>query len=361
VPPYIFLHVTSRTGVALITPSLRAYGWTLPVIILLGTVSSAAEAVGIGLFLPLLDPSWTTQVSSPGHSGVVNRLLASATGLLPEKNRIGFMAAVILTALLLKASVAYLNAILSARKNLQIGHELRCAVFSQLLNSGYAFVSKNEWGKLLDVLSTQTWRSTQALSAAISAITNICTFVVFGSLLLLISWRLTLSVTLGMLILSAVVRWITWPVKMHGEEAVQLNGTLGERMVDGLLGMRTIESFNLQSHLRSRFEDTSDKVRAAFMRVEAWSSLVTPCADISSSLLLLALVVIASGIGTPWPVLVVTVMMLYRLQSPFKQLESARVQWAGLNAHPKVCANCWSEPLRDLAPDHMSPLVHSTD
>jgi subfamily B ATP-binding cassette protein MsbA len=238
---------------------------------------------------------------------------------------------VILIALVVKAVVSYASAILSARKNLDIGHALRSEVFSQLLNSGYAFVARNDWGKLLDVLSTETWRSTQALAAASLAITALCTLVVFSALLLLISWQLTLAVAVGMVLLSLGVRWVTRPVTLHGEEAVRLNGMLGEHMVDGILGMRTAETFNLQAHLQDRFEDASDKVRAAFLRVELWSNIVNPCADISSSLLLLALMVVSAGVGTPWPVLVVTVMMIYRLQSPFKQLENARVAWAGLS------------------------------
>lgn len=312
-------------------PSLRAYGWALPVIILLGTLSSAAEAIGIGLFLPVLDPAYLEKGPQALHLGAVNRVLSGATAILPGASHTLVTVAVILVALLLKASISYSNALFSARKNLQIGHELRCSVFSQLLNSGYAFVSRNEWGKLLDVLSTETWRSTQALAAAISLITNSCTILVFGALLLLISWRLTLAVAVGMAVLSATMRWITHPVTRHGEDAVRLNGQLGECMVDGILGMRTIETFNLQPHLRSRFNQASDKVRAAFLLVEAWSNLVGPCADISSSLFLLALAVVSTSIGTPWPVLVVTVMMIYRLQLPFKQLESARVTWAALS------------------------------
>ena len=34
---------------------LRSYPWVLPCIVLLGTVASLAEGVGIGLLIPLLD------------------------------------------------------------------------------------------------------------------------------------------------------------------------------------------------------------------------------------------------------------------------------------------------------------------
>jgi subfamily B ATP-binding cassette protein MsbA len=309
---------------------LRAYGWTLPLIIALGTLSSIAEAVGIGLFLPVLDPGYLAGRAPGTHTGTIPALLAKLSAI-PGTSRVAVIVAVILAALILKAVIAYANAVLSARKNLELGHTLRCEVFSSLLNSGYAFVSRNDWGKLLDVLSTETWRSTQALAAAILAITSLCTLIVFSALLLLISWQLTLAVAIGMVVLSLAVRWISRPVKRHGEEAVRLNGKLGEHMVDGILGMRTVETFNLQNHLRNRFQHSSDEVRAAFLRVETWSSLVNPCADVSSSLFLLALVIVSAGSGTPWPVLVVTVMMIYRLQAPFKQLENSRVTWAGLS------------------------------
>jgi ATP-binding cassette, subfamily B, bacterial MsbA len=316
----------------LLRQALGAYGRVLPVIIVLGTLSSAAEAVGIGLFLPLFQPTYLVQDSKTLPRGVMNHVFASVTTSYPQASRTSIIVTFILGALALKAAMSYSTGLLSAKKNLQIGHGLRSRVFAQLLNSGYAFVSRNEWGKLLEILSTETWRTTEACGAAISLITNACTVLVFVVLLLVLSWQLTFGVAVGMIILSVALRWIRRPVKRHGEKAVELNGKLGELMVDGILGVRTIEAFNLQDYMESRFNKASDQVRGALLSVEAWSGLVNPCAEISSSLLLLGLLLFSANLGTPWPVLLVTVMMIYRLQMPFKQLETARVNWAALHS-----------------------------
>jgi subfamily B ATP-binding cassette protein MsbA len=309
---------------------LKAYGRTLPIIVVLGILSSTAEAVGIGLFLPLLEPSYP--VAGPGivHGGVLARAFAAVIGVFPQMGKTGVIVSVILAALALKAAISYANGLLSAHKNLQIGHELRSRMFHQILDSGYAFVSQNEWGNLLETLSNETWRTTEALSAAISLIINACTVVVFVTLMLFLSWRLTVAIALCMLLLSTALRWIRMPVAKHGEKAVKLNARLGELMVDGILGVRTIEAFNLQRFMHQQFAKASDRVRGAFLRVEAWSGLVNPCAEISSSLLLLGILLLAMKFGAQWPVVIVTVMMMYRLQMPFKQLETARVNWSKL-------------------------------
>jgi len=305
--------------------SLKAYGKSLPLIVLLGFLSSVAEATGIGLFLPLLQPM------NGNHGGIVVQALARTAGAFPQLGRTGATVVCILAALLLKAAVSYANGMLSARKNHQIGHELRSRLYAHILNSGHAFVSQNEWGTLLETLSTQTWRTTEALSASISMIINACTVVVFVALLLFLSWRLTLGIAICMLFLSAALRYIRRPVAKYGDKAVELNGKVGELMVDGILGVRTIELFNLQRTMHSQFETASDRVRAAFLRVESWAGLVNPCAEISSSLVLLGLVLMSLQLDSQWPVVIVTVMMIYRLQMPFKQFETARVNWSALH------------------------------
>jgi subfamily B ATP-binding cassette protein MsbA len=310
---------------------LRAYGRIFPIIVLLGILSSAAEAVGIGLFLPLLEPTYLVAGPVASQRSVIARTLAAVESTFSGMGRTGIIVGFILTALTLKAILSYTNGWLSARKNLQIGHTLRSRLFDQLLNSGYAFVSQSEWGKLLETLSTQTWRTTEALSAAISLIVNACTVLVFVILLLFLSWKLTLAIAICMLLLSTALRWIRQPVAKYGEKAVELNGRLGELMVDGILGVRTIEAYNLEEFMHSQFAKASDRVRAAFLRVETWSGLVNPCAEVSSSLLLLGLIVLSIHLGAQWPIVIVTVMMIYRLQMPFKQLETARVNWSALH------------------------------
>jgi subfamily B ATP-binding cassette protein MsbA len=310
----------------LLRPSLQAYGQILPLVVALGIISSAAEAVGIGLFLPLFDPRYVG--SNQTYGGVIGRIVAGATAQFPRIGRTGVLVILILSALAIKAAISYSNGLLSTGKNLQIGHELRSRLYAQLLNSGYTFVSHNEWGTLLETLSMETWRTTEALSAAVSLITNACTVAVFVALLLFLSWRLMIAVAFCMLVISTVLRWIRHPVARHGQRAVELNGKLGELMVDGILGVRTIEAFNLQDHIQSRFDQASDRVRKALIKVERWSGLVSPCAEISSSLLLLGLLLLSMGFKAEWPVLLVTVMMIYRLQVPFKQLETARVAWS---------------------------------
>lgn len=307
-------------------PLLASYGAVLPIIIVLGILSALSEAIGIGLFLPLLQPKTLADAGSSTHTNGALRSVLQALGA----HRTSVLAAVILACLVLKAGITYVNGLLSARKSLQVGHELRGRVFEQLLNSGYSFVGQNEWGALLETLATETWRTVEALTAAVSLLTSACTILVFGAFLLLLSWPLTLGVGFGLAALSLGLSLVRRPVRRHGEEAAALNAKLGELMVDGILGVRTIESFNLQETMQRRFLEASGRVRAALLRMETWSALVNPCADISSSLLLLGLIVLSLNLGAEWPTLVVIVMVVTRLQTPFKQFETARVNWAAL-------------------------------
>jgi subfamily B ATP-binding cassette protein MsbA len=306
-------------------PLLKLYPWGIPAIVILGILSSLSEGLGISLFIPLLQG--LDKTNSPGSSG--NNLLDFINHLfshLSPTNRIVVIALCIFGTILLKNCVAYSNTSLLSWLNSRIGHRLRTGIFNQLLSTSYSFLETQESGNLLNTLATETWRTGQALGILVNLIISICTIFVFTTLLLLISWKLTLLVALGLGLISTTIQLVTRKVKNLGQQALEVNKILGNRMWEGLAGMKVIRAFGRESYEQERFDVASKEVRNTFLKLDMLSGVVNPLSEVLSVVLLLYILVVALlQDRAALPTLLTFIFILYRLQPQVKQLDSYRV------------------------------------
>jgi subfamily B ATP-binding cassette protein MsbA len=311
-------------------PLLKLYPWAIPTIVILGILSSLSEGLGISLFIPLLQS--LNQTASPTVSGNVflhtlNRIFVE----IPANYRFLLITLFIFASVVLKAILTYSNASLFAWLNARISHQLRSGSFNQLLRVSYSYLERHEMGKFMNTLATETWQTSRALSVLVSLIIDICTVFVFAVFLLLISWRLTLLVSIAILLISLVIQMMTRQVKHLGQQAVQANKALANRIWEGLSGMRVIRAFGREDYEQARFDATSDQVRRTFFQLDILSNTVGPVSEVlSAGLLLLILVVALNQNQVTLPTLLTFVFILYRLQPKVKQIDASRIGLIGL-------------------------------
>ncbi|MEA5604523.1 ABC transporter ATP-binding protein [Nostoc sp. UHCC 0252] len=299
-------------------------------IVILGILSSFVEGLGISLFIPLLQSLIQTNSSVASSNFFVdflNRIFIN----ISTSNRFVIIALCILGSIIFKSSLAYGNSILSAWLNARIGHRLRSGIFQQYLNLSYSFLENNESGKLMNILASETWRTCQALSTLIGIIISNCTVAIYGILLLLISWQLTLLVSVLMILVSLGIRLVTRHVKHLGEEAVEANSTLAKRMWEGYSGMKVIRAFGREAYEQELFDNASNKVVNTFLKLDIFTGMVQPISEILSTIILMLILVIALLIDrNSLPNLLTFIFILYRLQPRVQQLDGARVNLLAL-------------------------------
>ncbi|MGH7999353.1 MAG: ABC transporter ATP-binding protein [Brasilonema sp.] len=313
-------------------PLLKLYRWAIPVIAILGVFSSFFEGVGIILFIPLLQslvPNNSQSTSSSFLVNVLNKVFAN----VPDSNRLAIITLCILGSIVLKSCLFYSYTVLFAWLNSRIGHRLRSGIFNQLLSVSYSFLEGQDSGKLINTLSRETWQTTTALSTLVTLMITICTVSVYVVWLLLISWQLTVIVTVLMVLISLFIQFMTRKVKTLGEQAVEANSDLGNRMWEGLAGMKVIRAFGRESYEQKRFDATSEKVVNTFLKLDIIGGTVQPTSEVLSSILILCILVVAQ-LQDPSSLLMLPAFLfiLYRLQPQVKQLESTRVTLVGLTS-----------------------------
>ena len=312
-------------AVGKVLPLLKLYPWAIPIIIVLGSLSSLLEGLGISLFIPLLQNLDLNSQQSNGENPLINFLNRIFINVSPE-DRILIIALCILASILLKNCLVYSNNVLVAWLNSRISHRLRSGIFQQLLSISYSFLERSEPGKLMNTLASETWRTSQAIAVFIGLLVNICTISVFVILLLLISWQLTLLVAVCMILISISIQLATRRVKKLGQQAVEVNSVQAMRIWEGLGAMKLIRSFNQEAYEQKRFDQASEKVRSTFFKLDVFSGIVGPLSEVLSAFLLLGILAIAlTQTQTSLPTLLTFVFILYRLQPQVKQLDGARV------------------------------------
>ena len=321
----------SKNIVQVLMPLLSLYPWAIPVITILGMLSSFFEGLSISLFIPLLqnlDQPGAQATNNNSWANWLNQLFAQ----VPYGDRFLVIAASIFIFILIKTGLAYGNSVLFSWYNSRISNQLRIRVFRQLLSVNYSFIENSESGKLINTLTTETWQTSRALAVLVHLITTLCTAFVYIVLLLLISWQLTLLVTVVMALISLIIRGVTRQVRTFGQQAVKINGAMSQRMLESLGGMKLIRLFGRESYEQHRFEQQSQQVSTIFFKLDVLSGVVNPLFEILTATLLVGILLIASQSQSALPTLLTFIFLLYRLQPKIKQLDSARVGLRALSS-----------------------------
>jgi subfamily B ATP-binding cassette protein MsbA len=312
-----------------IVPLLRLHEWGFPAIIALGIMRSLTEGIGIGLFIPLLNGL----VSNPQAQGRSQWLVKRMDGVfraVPAEKRMAVILLCLFGAVVVTAALGYLHHLLFAWLDGNIAHDLRRRIFRQLMTLSFGFIDRRRSGDLLNVLASDTWRTSEALKIFVSEIITISTIAVYVVLLLLMSWRLTVTVAVAMLLISAIVRSLTKAARDLGERVTKANSELAHRMVEGIDGIRVIRAFSRESHEQSRFDQTSNCLRRILLKLSFLDGVIHPVHEVLAAGLVLVSLFVAAPKASDVSVLLVFAFVLYRVQPRIKELDAARVRLAAL-------------------------------
>ena len=309
-------------------PILERYTWFIPVSVLLSLIGSALEGLGIGLLIPLL-----TEVLGPSNGSSargVSGVFAHISAVFPAEWRIVGVGACIFGLILVKAAFQTLYWIIVAWVDGRAGHDIRGALSKQLLSLGYSFFLGQDPIRLVTIVSTESWRASDAIRLAFSITASAGAVLVFGGFLLMVSWKLSLLVAVGVfLIRSAQVKFARRLEQLSDHVAVT-NRELAARMMTVIEAMRLIRIFGQQAREQTRFVEASDGVRKALLNVERNASMLGPLFEVLHAGLFIVVLLVAQRIGLALPAIITFLALLYRTQPHLLTLSRSRLQLAAL-------------------------------
>ncbi|PDT83924.1 ABC transporter ATP-binding protein [Sinorhizobium sp. BJ1] len=302
----------------------------LPFVVVLGLASAALEGAGIGLIIPMLGIIADND-GSTGLSGI-SAVFEDVGAGLDKGDRLLALAAAILALIVLKNVLAFANTVLTNFIYGKASHSVRSALANQLLRIGYPFFLQQNPGRLLNIISNESWRASDAIQTVLGAMVNASAAAILLAFLLLLSWQMTLFVALGLIIVQVAHAALSATLKGPSRNVTSFNSDLAARMLHLVHAGRLIRVFGQESREKAAFDSASDSVRHAGFVLQTRQGVLPPLTEALHSALFLAAVVSAWFVGVSFPVIVAFVVLLYRLQPHVRALQMSWSQiqgWSG--------------------------------
>lgn len=300
------------------------------VAVVLGILATLAEGFGIALFIPFLQA--IGDQSSDPESG--SRLVAFMTGLFGDnlQGKLPQIAFCIFGALVVKAILSYAAELSYAILDARLGHEVRVGLHDQLLGVGYSFIENTRDERLVNTLTSESWKMTKTISVVVYLIVMTATLAVYTAMLLLISWKLTIIVAVSMFTISRVVRLLRRRVEVLGRVGTWSNLRLTGRMLEALYGNEAIRTNGMEQHSATKFNNASERVSSSFLRLAMVSGLVGPIYEVFTAGLLVILLFVSFQNAESIPAILVFIFILHRLQPKIRALDGTWLAMESMKA-----------------------------
>jgi ATP-binding cassette, subfamily B, bacterial MsbA len=302
---------------------LMRYAWSIPIVAILGFAGSLLEGLGIGLLIPLLSTLLDSGRLVSGNA-LLAPLMALVDSVAPGE-RLVSISAVIVCLLVLKGVVQAVNSTFIAWVDGRVGNEIRLALSRQILNVGYPFFLTQDSARLITIISTETWRASDAIRMISNIVAASAAIVVFCILLLLVDWKLFTVILAGLGVVRGIQALFTRRLGVMSEMTTVANRSLEERMLVIVEAMRIIRVFGRQDIEQRSFELASERVRRSLFRVERALAMMAPMVEVLHAVLFLLVLIIANGIGMNVPTIMTFLVLLYRMQPHLNLLNQSRL------------------------------------
>jgi ABC-type multidrug transport system fused ATPase/permease subunit len=236
---------------------------------------SAFDGIGIGLLLSFLQSltSPTAQSIKTGISWFDTQILGSDT----TKNiQLLHISILILLVTWLRSGIAYLQALSTGKVEFNLLNRLRNKAFDQLSNLSLSYFSQTRSGELINSLTDEITRLRASFSSITSLISDGIRLTIYGFIICLISWQLSLIAILSLSLLSVGLSVLRKRVRLYSFAISQANSKLASISVEFLAGIFTVHAFGTQNFERSRFRQASFEVAKAEMQSLSKQSLIDP-------------------------------------------------------------------------------------
>lgn len=301
----------------------------LPAVVVLGLVGAVLEGFGIGLIIPLLGiiMGHGDAAGMGGFSAVLQHVGSGQS----ERDRLIVISIAILGSIVLKNIFAFANTLLTTFIYGKASHSIRSALSERLLRVGYPFFLRQSPGRLLNIISNESWRASDAIQIMLSAIVSASAAIILLAFLLLLSWRMTLLVTLGLAIVQIAHAVLSANLKGPSRSVASRNSHLASQMLHLVHAGRLIRIFGQESREKATFDTASDAVRRASFVLLVRQGALPPLTEVLHAALFLAVVIGAWLAQVNFPLIIAFVILLYRLQPHMRALQGSWSQLQGLS------------------------------
>ncbi len=280
-----------KTFVRLVGPSFKKYWVLLVGTIAFALLSASFEGLGVGLIIPFLQNLSTEGDSFSTGIGWID---ANILGVGMDKTaRMIRICGVIIISTFLRGIFSYLASFCGIKGRASVVEDLRMKVIDQLRSVSLAYFSNTRSGNIVNLLTNEMSRVAVSFNTLTVMASQGAMIAIYLGLMILISWKLTLVVSLFFLILSLSLSRVIGGIRKEGRLITSSSSQFVSTATEFISGIKTVAAFNTQEYERERLLKETQGVADAVVRTAKLSELVRPIVQVLVSVLLVAVVLAA--------------------------------------------------------------------
>ena len=313
--------------------------------IILGFASGLFNGVNTTLIVPILLQISGQEIELTGSPRIIQFLLSPFEGV-PERYRLIVMLLAVILTILLKNLTAYLRSLLTVVFNRSLTNTIKSEMFQTLMDSDLDFFTKAKVGDLTKRLGSDTAQCTQTINAYVSLITQLIILSLFVSLLISISWRLTLISSLLIALIGVINQLFIRRSKRFGFFFNQEQRNYSIKVIETLNGIRLIKSVSSENREYTKLKELMLSLENIALKAKMNSALISPVNEVTSmitviSILLLGRYLFADQITNVSAILLTYLLVLFRMLPMVSQINSSRNAIAKGSASFNMAVDLW--------------------
>jgi ATP-binding cassette, subfamily B, bacterial MsbA len=289
-------------------------------------LGALTEAVGIGLFVPLLDS--VSNKPNFGNIPILSQMSVAFSRITPEM-RIKIVALTMLVVVAGRSVLQFLIQHLQAYLPAKIEQRMRNASFDYLLRMDLAVINKSKSGSVQNFVSSYPSRVAQVMASLGNLISNLVLLIIYTVLMTLISFMLTVISLVFIVALFYLHRHISsGPLKSAGADVTKALKNLNQVTYEALAGLSLIRLSVAEERISARHHESTDLMRSSQNRFAFVNALIVPLFMATSGALICVMLFAASAEGRESAGTVATVLLflflLQRLLTPVNAITFSR-------------------------------------
>ena len=313
--------------------------------IILGFASGLFNGVNTTLIVPILLQISGQEIELTGSPRIIQFLLSPFEGV-PERYRLIVMLLAVILTILLKNLTAYLRSLLTVVFNRSLTNTIKSEMFQTLMDSDLDFFTKAKVGDLTKRLGSDTAQCIQTINGYVSLITQLIILSLFVSLLISISWRLTLISSLLIALIGIINQLFIRRSKRFGFFLNQEQKNYSIKVIETLNGIRLIKSVSSENREYTKLKELMLSLENIALKAKMNSALISPVNEVTSmitviSILLLGRYLFADQITNVSAILLTYLLVLFRMLPMVSQINSSRNAIAKGSASFNMAVDLW--------------------
>lgn len=173
---------------------------------------------------------------------------------------------------------------------------LRRRIYERYLSFGKLFFDKNNSGVLYQVIVDFVGQISHELEVMETSLFSLFTISVYYVIMLFISWKLTLFVSVVLPVLYFSLRWLIKMIERSSDSLVGRYATLTKSILNALSSIPLVKAYRNEEKELSRFYEASNNVRRIQFSIDKKRALISPFQEIILLCMILLTVAAAAAL-----------------------------------------------------------------